>query len=89
MPKIESNVSTFIIAATIAAGLLFSSLEAPRPPAGADYALYVGTAAEAQGSAKPRPPSSPPTAPTSPSAVAPSRSSSTPPNVSGASPHRV
>ncbi len=55
MPKIESNVSTFIIAATIAAGLLFSSLEAPRPPAGADYALYVGTAAEAQGSAKPRP----------------------------------
>lgn len=55
MPKIESNISTFLIAVAIAAGLLFSSLEPPRPHVSGEYALLVGTPAEAQAPAKPRP----------------------------------
>ena len=55
MPKIESNVSTFLIAAIIAAGMLFSSLDVPRPLSGTSYALYFGTSAEAQSPETPRP----------------------------------
>ncbi len=55
MPKIESNVSTFFIAAAIAVGMLFSWLDAPRPLSSASYDLYFGTAAEAQAPVTPRP----------------------------------
>lgn len=47
MPKIDSTFSTFLIAATIAGGILFNSLDGGSQPDG-NRSLYVGNAAEAQ-----------------------------------------
>lgn len=55
MPKIDSNVSTFLIAASIAAGLLFTSLEGPKGHGAGKYSLLLGSSAEAQDVAPPQP----------------------------------
>lgn len=49
MLKIDSNLSTFLIATTITGGILFTSLEGPNhPPGYKGHSLLLGTAAEAQ-----------------------------------------
>lgn len=47
MLKIESTLSTFLIAVTIAGGILFSSMDGTARQAG-EFSLFVGNAAEAQ-----------------------------------------
>ncbi|MCH9808112.1 MAG: efflux RND transporter periplasmic adaptor subunit [Alphaproteobacteria bacterium] len=55
MPNFDSNVSTFIIAATIAGGLLFTSLDGGPADSSKRTALWFGTSAEAQDVVAPQP----------------------------------
>ncbi len=55
MPKINTNVSTFMIAASIASGLLFTSIDAPKRDGVKGYSLLLGTSAEAQDAPAPQP----------------------------------
>ncbi len=57
MPKVDTNLSTFLIALAIAGGVLMSSVDAPKSDRGLGLAGYFGASAEAQGTdaAKKRP----------------------------------
>ena len=56
MLRIDSNLSTFLIATAIAGTILFSSLEGPNPKHGqGGHTLWIGSAAEAQDGVVPKP----------------------------------